>query len=333
MRRFDERLKELVTHRQIHVNEAQPRYDETPFGIHPEELPPPTLQYSSQDVRSSRLWNQLLYEGIFEAAGYSKNQVPFLKLARNVTLTTLREILQTDNSPVPVLHIEALLFGVAGLLPGLRILKEVESKNYVGSLVKKWKILRTAYHSECLNASEWQFFRLRPENFPTVRLAGTARVISSLLQNEIFKSIIRIIKNSDLSPHEKSKRLRILFLVQSDGFWKNHYRFGEVSRRPVKTLLGNDRSADIVINVVLPICLLYARVFKDKEMRQNTLAILAEFPPSHENAVTRIISQQLIKNRFTIDSVSMQQGMLQLYKMYCGENRCAECAVGKKILN
>jgi len=332
MQRFDERLKELVTHRQILVNEVPPRYDEAPFGIHPEELPPPALQYSLQDVRSSQLWNQLLYEGICEGVGYSKNQTPFLKLGRNVTLATLREILKTDNSPLIVFQIEALLFGVAGLLPVQRTLKEADSKKYVSSLVKTWKTFRTAYHSECLDSSEWQFFRLRPENFPTVRLAGTARLISSLLQNEMFRSTIRLCKNNDLSPQEKRKRLQLLFVVPADGFWKNHYRFGEISRHPVKTLVGIDRSADIVINVVLPVCLLYGRVFKDKEIRQNTLAVLAEFPPSHDNAVTRTIGDQLIKNRFVIDSVTAQQGMLQLYKMYCVNNRCAECAVGEKVL-
>ena len=332
VRRFEERLKELVDEQKpFVVNEPPSRYDEIPFGINPEDLPPPITTYDQRDFGKISLWNQLLFEGVMEALGYSKNQQPFIKIAQNLRLELIRELL---NSPMPmecVKDIEAMLFGVAGMLsPSLKS-NDAVSKSYMKKLGASWKNFRHMYHRVILHEAEWQFFRMRPDNFPTVRIAGVARMIPQLLQKDFFKSVIQTAKSQEFSANRKVRQLQSLFIVHTDGYWQHHYLFGEIAKQTVTTLIGKSRADDIVLNVVIPICLLYARIFKDKEVRHGALEIFEECPGLSDNTITRIIEKQLIKQKFKLDSAMLQQGALQLYKFYCVEERCKECAIGKEV--
>ena len=331
VRRFEERLKELAEEQHLQVKEPPSRYNEIPFGINPEDLPPPIPKYSPADFRKVHLWEQLLYEGIMEALGYSKNQQPFLKLSRNVRLKSLTNLISSPPRDENIYHVEALLFGVAGLLPSVRKHMDSESKQYLRLLRQYWKKYQTFYTNERLAASEWQFFRLRPENFPTVRLAGASRLIYKFQQKGFFKSIIQDLKKREQSNREKFILLEKLFVIQADGFWSAHFRFGELSKITLKTLIGDNRSNDIILNAIIPICLLYARLFKDKDVRQGTLKIFEQCSPLSDNTITRIIDQQIIKEKFQMRTAMLQQGALQLYKFYCAEGKCEECTIGRFI--
>ena len=208
-----------------------------------------------------------------------------------------------------------------------------ESKERIHELLEMWTDLRQYYRGEILNAADWQFFRLRPENFPTVRIAGAARLIVKFLQKNFFKSIIQTVKCGEQGSREKFLSLEYIFITHPDEFWMSHYRFGELAKHSLKTLVGKSRADEIVLNAVIPVCLLYARIFKDKDVRQSTLKVFEECPALSENVVTTTISGQLIKGKFKLDSAAFQQGALQLYKFYCVEERCKECAVGKKVFS
>lgn len=332
VRRFEERLKELVDEGRFTVKEPPPKYDEIPFGINPDELPPPSSPYTQSDFRKSSLWEQLLYEGAMEALGYSKNQQSFLKIARNARLKLLSDLVSNATSGADQTKTtEAILFGMAGLLPAPHGEFDGESKYYLRDLRSVWKERMASYHGECLDEAEWQFFRLRPDNFPTVRLAGAARLLQKLVRKTFFKSIIQTVKDREQKNKSKIAWLEEMFVVPADGFWMNHYRFGERTNKLLTTLVGRNRADDIILNVVVPISFLYARIFKDKDARQGTLKLLQHCPPLSRNTVTNTIEQQVIKGRFDLDSAMLQQGALQLYKFYCVDERCSECAVGKAV--
>jgi hypothetical protein len=331
VRRFEERLKELINEHKMHVKESPPRYDDIPFGINPEDLPPPSQTFALSDVRSSLLWNQMLYEGIMEALGYSKNQAPFLKLARSTRLDILQDYVDERTASDQIHRIEALLFGAGGLLRAPRATDDTESKKYLATLRQQWKQFRVRYHHECLHESEWQFFRLRPENFPTIRLAGAARLIPTIIEQNLLRVIIQNIKSDGQSSGEKYRSLASLFVVSADSFWVDHYLFGEKAKHPVGTLIGKQRIGDIIVNVLLPICFLYARIFRDKAVRQEAIALFKHCPAPTDNTVVRTMDQLLIKGKFLHYSAMDQQGMLQLYKSYCIDERCEECAVGKSL--
>jgi hypothetical protein len=338
VRRFEERLKELVDTQRPELKEPPARYDEIPFGLNPEDLPPPDPRYTQKDFSKKTLWEQLIYEGVMEALGYTKNQQPFLKLAKHLPLQYFKDISQTSDDET-LLHYEAILFAAAGLLPSASAMNDAESKVRVHQLRQLGKEFSKNYRGELMTEAEWQFFRLRPENFPTVRLAGAARLVRRFATTNFFKTIIQTINRqehlSDVAERTKNtvEDFQRMFIVDADDFWSTHYRFGERAGTTLTTLVGKSRANDIVINVVVPICLLYARIFREKDVRRGTIDLLAHLSPLSSNTITRTMEEQLVKKKFKLDSAMLHQGVLQLYKFYCVEERCGDCAVGKVVFD
>jgi hypothetical protein len=331
IRRFEERLRELTDEEYLRLREPPSHYGEIPFGVNPEELPPPAREHSPHRFGGLQTWEQLVYEGIMAALGYDKNQEPFHRIASNLTLRQIAENFSPASPGEPCAKLEAALFSIAGLLQPIPETGDKESRKHMKMLRNVWTFCRPYYKGEMLNSADWQFLRLRPENFPTVRLAGAALLVPKLMRKSFFKYAVQIIKGNILSVRERYVILESFLTVHSEGFWSTHYRFGEKARKKVKTLIGAERAAEIILNAVLPICLLYARLFKDTALRDGAMAMVEECPPAGDYAATEIIERQLIKNRFKLDSAMLHQGTLQLYKFYCVEGRCSECAVGKIV--
>ena len=323
LRRFDERLKQLAQERLMELREPIRRYGLRREG--PEEEIPPPPEPTQQDFSKRELWEQILYEGIMEGLGYSKNQEPFVRLAQSVSLAWVRNA-DLDNDPPAI---EAIVFGVAGLLPKIRSLKDKESKAYARELIHGWNERRTSYRGEALHVGDWQFFPTRPANFPTVRLSAAPALIQKFLHDDLFRKVIQIIK-SGAAATEKQSTLHKLLSINAHLFWSQHYNFDEPAAKPIKPL-GVSRIDDIIVNTILPIAFLYARIFKDKDVREGAIAFLQSMAPLSENSVTRLMSKQLLKGRVKLDSAGAQQGVIQLYKFYCTEERCAECEVGKVV--
>lgn len=325
LRRFDERLKELAHHESMAVREPLYAYGVMPVQGYPEEIPPPHHDLTQRELSNKPLWEQLLYEGLMECLGYNKNQQPFVRLARSATLRTIAECgLMNDD-----VKIEALMFGAAGLLPTIRSMEEKESKKHVKILTKEWSEIKQSFRSPLLHVADWQFFPTRPANFPTLRLSAAGAIARKFFSDDLFRTIIQLIK----SPQEEKKKretLQSLLHVEPNEFWNSHYNFDERSPKRVQAL-GSERINDMIINAIAPIAFLYARTFKDKNVREGTLRLYESFPPLTENSVTRLMEKQLLKGKLKLNSVSAQQGAIQLYKFYCREEHCEECEVGRVV--
>jgi hypothetical protein len=322
LRRFDERLKQLAHERRMTLREWQRPYGELPLEGEHNEIPPPLPELTQKDFSNKELWEQVLYEGVMEGLGYSKNREPFLRLAENMTL----KIIVNFGMPVSDSTIESLMFGAAKLLPKSKSIKEKEARQYVHELRKKWKELRSQYHGEILNAADWQFFPTRPSNFPTIRIAAASSLIKEFLANDFFRCTIQTLKGN-ISAAEKEQKLVQLFSIETNDFWKHHYNFDKAASNSI-TVLGASRIREIVINAVLPIALLYARIFKDKAVREGALDVYQYLPASESNSITRLMEKQLLKGRLSLKNVSRQQAVIQLYKFYCAERRCSDCELG-----
>jgi hypothetical protein len=322
LRRFEERLKQLAHERRLTLREWQRPYGELPFEGEHEEIPPPLPELTQKDFTNKEIWEQVLYEGVMEGLGYSKNRKPFLRLAENMTLKKITDF----GIPVSETTLESLMFGAAKLLPKSNRIKEKEARQYVHILRKKWKELHQQYHGEILNYADWQFFPTRPSNFPTIRVAAACLLIKEFLENDFFRRIIQTLKVT-ISVTEKEHKLVQLFNIETTNFWKNHYNFEKTASTKV-TALGASRIREIVINTVLPIALLYARIFKDKFVRKGALDVYHSLPASENNSITRLMEKQLLKGRSSLKNVSRQQAVIQLYKFYCAEGRCSECEFG-----
>lgn len=335
VRRFEERLLEIVKERRHGtVGEPVADYAEIPFGLNPEQLPPHGGIYTARDFSRADLWEQILYEGALEALGYSKNQQPFLKLARALPREFFNDAvfaLRPENEAI--IRIEATLMAVAGLLPD-DAGSDKASALRIAQLRSAWKKIAKLYRNEMLTGGEWQFFRMRPENFPTIRLAGAARLIARMRNKAYLRRIVCILKEGAASPEKTEQdigNLELMFIVGADEFWSSHYRFGEPSGTTLSSLIGKNRAREIVLNVVLPICLLYARLFRNRTIRERALTLYEHCSMRQENTIVRKMTEQLVRGKFKLDSAMLQQGALQLYKLYCLDERCQDCAVGKEL--
>jgi len=319
LRRFDERLKQLAHERRLSVREWRQPYGCIPGEGEQDEIPFPYPDLVQKDFSNKELWEQLLYEGVMEGLGYSKNREPFLRLAKNITLKKIADI----GIPISYIIIESLMFGVANLLPRSNSLAEKEARQYVRVLNKQWKELRPHYHGEILHPADWQFFPTRPSNFPTIRLVAASILIKYFLENDFFHCIIQLLKDN-ISAEERGSNLIHLFAIETSEFWNHHYSFHTVASAKV-TALGTSRIREIIINAVLPMTLLYARIFKDKGVREGVLELYQSFPASDDNSITRLMENQLLKKRVSLTNVQRQQAVIQLYKFYCAEGRCSDC--------
>ena len=319
VRRLEERLRQLVDERRSIIREPYPRY----YG-NPDEIPLPKKEYTQRDFIDKGIWEQLLFEGIMEGMGYSKNREPFLALAQSMHLGVLRANGLTNSQMMM-----SLLFGAAGLLPSTRTLKERGSRAYVRSLRKTWNAIRHSFTGTMLHEADWLYFRLRPNNFPTARLAAMCLLLPSLFGEQAFRRLISIFKGETTSARNRIQSLQGLFTFAPDDYWSHHYHFKGIAGKSGITV-GQDRINDILINAVLPTVLLYARIFKDHLVRTNARAVLAALVPSQQNSITRMMTDQLFKEKIHITSAFQQQGAIQLYKFYCSQDRCLECRIGQR---
>jgi hypothetical protein len=326
LRRFEERLKQLAYEKRMMVHERQRPYGEPPLEGEHDEIPLPLPELTQKDLAQKELWEQVLYEGIMEGLGYSKNREPFVRLAQSVTLKMIGDL----GTEIGGNRIQALLFGAAGLIPKLNSLKQKESRDYVRRLTHEWKVLKSSFHSEIVHLADWQFFPTRPSNFPTLRIAAACAIINKFLFDDLFRHIIQTIKANN-PEGEKERQLIKLFSIETDNFWTHHYNFDETAPKNV-TALGTIRIREITINAVLPITLLYARIFKEISVRECALRLYQALPASEDNSITRLMEKQLLKGRYPQEHVSHQQAVIQLYKYYCLEGKCAECEFGQKLL-
>jgi hypothetical protein len=262
------------------------------------------------------VWEQLLYEGILEGLGYAKNREPFLRLSRILTLADLRRIGLDDHE-----GIMAALFGTAGLLPPPRNVPEAESRRYLRRLRHRWKKL-PALHIRAMHETAWQFFRLRPVNLPTARLASLACILPELFGPGRIREIVSLFRQSGESSSELLFRVRERFAVHPDGFWAHHLYFG-TPQHQLGIALGRQRIDDIIVNAILPWLFLYARNFRQTDIEQRALLAYRTFPPLQRNRITYQVEHLLA--HFPLATAQLHQGALEWVRRYCTQHRCVLC--------
>lgn len=325
LRRFDERLRELAQISLLAVHDHDEGRQRWRIQGDPDDIPPPFRELTARELSRRDFWDQVLYEGLMEGLGYSKNREPFLRLARAVTI---KNILSQGILPDPE-ALQALLLGAAGLLPSIKSVHDDASRIYLRRLTLLWREHRGAYRSSILHTADWQLFPTRPANFPTLRIAAACDLVIKILRADLFRALMETLRASS-DGFAALQSIRNLLAVSPHPFWIHHYRFGAATARPTQPL-GARRTDELITNTVIPLALLYARIFKDKATRRGALQIFDSMRSPGENSITRLLQKQLLRNKIPITSAALQQGLLQLYKYYCREERCGECEVGELV--
>lgn len=315
-----ERLKEISYINQLHMNEPMIKYspDENYHN----------KKYTEEDFIDKDIWNQLIYESTFEALGYSKNKDIMFNLAKNVNIKYFRKF-SGDNDLQMI--VESILFNVSGLIPDVSNLPDTETIEYVRKLKENWANLKYKYDGKFCNAVQWHFFKLRPQNFPTIRLAGGCRIVYKLLNEDLFSKILKIIKR----PEDNKKLIsdiRNLMIIKSEGYWQNHYVFDQPAKVSLNYFLGLSRVDEIIVNVLLPAIAVYYEIFGKAEYSEKTVKIYSNYCQHSENNLVDELANTLNLKDAWKRSV-LYQGMIELFRSYCSKDRCLECAIGKKVFN
>ncbi len=268
--------------------------------------------------------DQLLYEGIMEALGYSRNKEPFLELARKATLKIL-----SGASPE---KIQAILFGVAGLLPsqsGKKVKFDEETSEYVNRIEKLWQPFLPQFRGVQMLGERWEF-KIRPENFPTKRIAGISHILSNCsdAHRELHTSFLTMFLSA-LSSGKADRELRDMLVLHTAGYWTRRYTFGGKLHKESPSLIGQGRAADIVINVVLPAILAHAYQSGRKELQQAATTAYVSHRKLQDNKITRYVADRIFSDRkerlSVISSAMRQQGLIHLYKNFCFVRNCQDC--------
>ena len=265
--------------------------------------------------------DELLYQVLMEALGYSQNKVPFKKLASAVNLSELGDVANNNND----IGLLAILYGTAGLLPSQRPgIEHSLLDSYVRALENKWRVWR---RPPVLNLGEWSFFRLRPVNFPSRRLAGMARLLQQCSKPGLIQGKEQLVENAVLE--NSGKTLVDSLMYRAEGYWLNHFDFGRKCPGLSPWTIGEGRAAEIITNVLLPYYYAYGQKHGDNHLTKKSLSLYSGLPQTEENTVEKHMQVQLGLRRGLLKTTRRQQGLLHLYKQFCVKGKCGECLLGK----
>ena len=248
-------------------------------------------------------WNQAFYQSLAGTLGFRINRQPFELLARQTPVQFLEK--HKDD----IFQAEAILFGQAGLLSG-RFRGE-----YPKILKREYAHLRNKFSLQPVSGHLWKFLRLRPNNFPTIRIAQLAMIIHQ--RANLFGEIIEKIEREEF---------RDLFQVGVSDYWKAHYYFDRPSREMNKSI--SPSTVDLIlINNVVPFLFVYGKSKGLDHYCDRALRLLASMP-AESNAITRKYESFGIEPR----SADQSQALLELKANYCDRKRCLECRIGVALV-
>ena len=313
-----ERLKEIVLLNELQIKEPKVFHD-----FHKEIS---NREYVQKDFEHLELWQQLYYEQLFEALGYSKNKDIMLKLSKAVDIKFFKTIDDLNKE-----KIESILFHISGMFPDVIDIANEETSEYMRNSLDLWMAIKNNYDSGLLNKNEWNFFKLRPQNFPTIRIAAGARLLEKIIIHEQFIRIINIFKqNSDIN--KLITKLRNEIIIKGEGYWAGHYNFNKETKTKLNYFIGLGRADEIVINIILPIYSVYFEIHGDKDLSQKVLNLFLNYYQKEGNHLVDQINDILGLKNEKFRSV-YYQGMIDLFRNYCIKNKCIECEIGKKVFN
>jgi len=250
-------------------------------------------------------WEETTYQLLAANFGFKVNKEPFLQLAKALPYKIIQK--HRDQR----LHVEALLFGQAGFL----VAKTKDE--YITKLFVEYQFLSKKYSLQAaeMNVAQWKFLRLRPSNFPTLRIAQFASLLHS--RKSIFSHLIEI---------EDYKSLQQFFEITPSSYWQTHYRFGKKAEGEVPDF--GSASADIVIiNSVVPLLVAYGKAKDDWSLVDKAVSILQSVP-SEKNKIITIWKDLGYVSKSAFDS----QGLIELYQNFCQRRQCLNCAIGSAML-
>lgn len=255
-------------------------------------------------IAGSNDWLTILVQQLATHFGFKYNNDAFLKLIQSIPLNILQKH-QTN-----LLHLEALLFGQSGLLP------DSSTNEYILSLIKEYHFMRRKYALVPIDEREWKFMRLRPVNFPTVRMAQLAMFLHHYLDE--LPTIMQF---------KSWKEFEKLLPVGTSPFWDEYYHFNKKSTAKRKKHLGKSALQNLIINVFAPMQYLYESHYHTDASIAHAIEILESLPKENNHIIAKweAIGQ-------TATNAFESQALIEAYNQFCKTKSCAQCGIGHRIL-
>ena len=281
--------------------------DEFIFSAWKERLLVERLQDKTQIVfeflkQNKNHWEETFWWILAKNFGAKVNSEAFQSLAQSISVNILAKHKQQIH------QIEALIFGQAGLL------EEIFSEDYPLLLQKEYQFLKKKYQLKPIPVS-LHFSKMRPSNFPTVRLAQLAMLVHQSLH--LFSKIRETNSLDDI---------REMLDVTANDYWHYHYILDELSSYKVKKL-GRQMVDNILVNTIIPVVFSYGSFHQEQEIKNRSLHWL-QLISAEKNTIIRSFDLLGIKTRTAFDT----QALIQMNNQYCSPKRCLQCAIGAQLL-
>jgi hypothetical protein len=250
-------------------------------------------------------WEEAFYQYLAKGFGLNVNALPFELLAQSLPLSIIHK--HSDK----LFQIEALLLGQSGLIP-----TGEHENGYVQNLQNEYAFLKNKYGLKPLQESIWKFMRIRPANFPTLRIAQLAALLAN--SQLLFRAIIEAETIADL---------KLFFEAKPSMYWHNHYHFNSQTQTE-HTKISLEQVNLLIINVIIPFTFVYGKLKGNTHYQDKALQWLENIAPE-KNSIVELWKQLGIKPISAFES----QALLQLRNEYCNFKRCIKCKIGSIIIN
>ena len=270
-----------------------------------ERLEDKTTEILTRLKQNNNDWNETFYQELARSFGFKVNSLPFEMLAKSLPLNILAK---HKNS---LFQTEALLFGSSGLLN-----EQLLGDDYFLSLRNEYSFLYKKYNLKPIESHLWKFLRLRPVNFPTIRISQFAALVCQ--SKSLFS---KITETPDL------EGLQTLFKVKASDYWNAHFNFNKHSKQIVSKEIGIDSVNILIINVVVPFLFVYGEIQGKEYLKNRSLEFLEKLPAENNSVIEKWEKLGVVAR-----SAFESQALLQLKNRYCENKKCLNCHIGVKLV-
>ena len=294
--------------------------------------------------QKSRTFEQVLFESIMESLGYKNNKEQFKCLASLVTINEIKRLIPSDVSiNERSKKIQALLFGMSGLLPSQRSkyasARDNQTLEYIADIERLWSEFRNDTKDKPMDGEAWSFKYSRPGNYPTRRIAAISRLLAENYETGIFRVVLNSFEKIDNNKSNIDQIKTIikntisLFMELYDTHWSHYYTFGGKRLKTKGRLIGKERVAVIFINIIIPVLLSYARKREDSQLEGRLFKAFKQHSKLSPNNITRFMGYRILgkdsQEGSVVNSARRQQGLLQIFRDFCESDdiACEKCVL------
>ncbi len=267
-----------------------------------ERLEQKAVQIQQILTKTNNNWEATLFILLAKNFGLKVNGDAFENFAMSLDFSVVRKVSEDLE------QLEALFFGQAGLLS-----KKCESA-YFESISNEYEFLKLKFKLRPISKNQVQFFRLRPNNFPTIRLSQLASLYSST-QNLFSK----VIETASLDGYYECMN------VATSSFWETHYTFDKTSKKSTKKLTKSFIDL-LLINTIIPLKFMYLKNLGDSNY-SSIVSLIEQIKPEKNTIISKFDALK-IKSKNAL----ITQALLQLKNEYCNKQRCLKCSIGVDLL-